>query len=71
MPKYLCSVEKPSPEEIEQGLRQKELPLLIEKLYEQAKVDLLKDAIKEMYKVSGDAVRVAVFSNLPAGHEPS
>jgi hypothetical protein len=54
--KYLGSFERVSPDEIEARLRKKGLLPLVEKPYDQAKVDLIKAEIIEIYKDYGITV---------------
>jgi hypothetical protein len=54
--KYLGWFERVSPDEIESRLQKKGLPPLVEKPYDQAKVDSIKAEIVEIYKEHGIAV---------------
>ena len=54
--KYLGSFERVSADEIEARLQKKGLLPLVEKPYDQAKVDLIKAEIIEIYKDYGTAV---------------
>jgi len=66
-PEAWCPVESPSFDEIEQRLRQRGLLPLTERSYDQSKVDLLEDEIKETYNENGVAVRVDSYIKLIRG----
>ena len=66
-PEAWCPVESPSFDEIEQRLRQRGLLPLTERSYDQSKVDLLKDEIKQVYNENGVAVRVDSYVKLIRG----
>ncbi len=60
-PETSCPVESPSFDEVDERLKQKGLLPLIERPYDQSKVDLLKCEIKEIYKENGVAVRLESY----------
>jgi hypothetical protein len=59
--KYLGSFERVSPDEIEPRLQKKGLLPLVEKPYDQAKVDLIKAEIIEIYREHSIAVGADSF----------
>ena len=56
--KGLSSVDKPSCDEVYERLTQRGFLPLVEKPYDQAKVDLIKEEVKEIYRENGIAVDV-------------
>jgi hypothetical protein len=60
---YNGAFKRISPEEIAQRLTQKGLLPLVEKPYDQAKLDLVKNEIKKIYREKGIAVDAASVLN--------
>ena len=56
--KVLSSVDKPSCDEVYERLKQKGFLPLVEKPYDQAKVALIKEEVREIYRQNGIAVDV-------------